>query len=247
MRFIVTGLIATVLTTAAFGQAVASPSPTAESLRKTFDACNDAVKAKNFQGVLSQMSSPMHKQIAAMIQPSQRTPFFFNAMLSVPISYNVESVSPGKDGKSASMTLMAMLPPLPLDMQENEKTQTPGQPRKREQTVAFVLEGGVWKISSIDTGINPDQRPRPKDLKMGQRADYSAEVSTDMGGVILRMEKQDAGTVYVIRILDEEDAVFVPAEHVSSNFVTGVVISFHAAQNQSDPLKYWAQSAKLEK
>jgi len=25
------------------------------------------------------------------------------------------------------------------------------------------------------------------------------------------------------------------------------VVSFHAAQNANDPLKYWAESAKLEK
>jgi hypothetical protein len=51
----------------------------------------------------------------------------------------------------------------------------------------------------------------------------------------------------VIRVVDEEDAVFVPAALVSAEFATGKVISFHAAENPSDPLKYWAESAKLEK
>jgi hypothetical protein len=68
-----------------------------------------------------------------------------------------------------------------------------------------------------------------------------------MGGVILRAEKQEAGTVYVIRVVDEEDAVYVQADMVSPDFVTGKVVSFHAAQNANDPLKYWAESAKLEK
>jgi len=53
--------------------------------------------------------------------------------------------------------------------------------------------------------------------------------------------------VYVVRVVDEEDAVFVPAALVSANFVTGKVISFQAAQNANEPLKYWAESAKLEK
>jgi hypothetical protein len=68
-----------------------------------------------------------------------------------------------------------------------------------------------------------------------------------VGGIILRTEKQDAGSVYVVRVVDEEDAVFVPAALVSADFVTGKVISFHAAQNANEPLKYWAESAKLEK
>lgn len=245
MRLIFTGLIVIAMASSAFGQTSAAPIPTSDSLRKTFDACNDAVKAKNFQAVLAQMTGPTRKQIAAMIPPSQHTPFFLNAMLSVPTSYDVESVAQGKDGKSASMTLVAILPPLPPEFQE--KGQVPGQPRKREITVQFALEAGLWKIASVETGSDPDQRARPKDLNMGARNDYSAEANTDMGGRIVRLEKQDNGTVYVIRILDEEDAVYVPTAVVSPDFVTGAIVSFHAANNEKDPLKYWAESAKLEK
>lgn len=244
MRLLLTGLTALALASSAWGQPAPVQGPTGDSLRKTFDACNDAIRSKNFQGVMAQMTAATRKQLVAMIPPSQHTPFFLNAMLMVPDSYEVESASESKDGKSASLVMVAVLPPMPPEFRE--KNDSDG-PRKRELTVVFTREAGLWKIASQSVGDDPDKRPRPKDLIMGQRSDYSAGANTDMGGVILRTEKQDAGTVYVIRVVDEEDAVFVPAEFVSAEFVTGKVISFHAAQNANDPLKYWAESAKLEK
>ncbi|MGA2653079.1 MAG: hypothetical protein ABSF28_21365 [Terracidiphilus sp.] len=181
-----------------------------------------------------------------VIPPSQHTPFFLNAMMMVPSSYEVGSVSESKDGKSASLVMVAVLPPMPPEFRDQKDSDGP---RKRELTVAFTREAGLWKIAiaSQSVGDDPDKRLRPEDLIMGLRSDYSSGAKTDMGGVILRAEKQDAGTVYVIRVVDEEDAVFVPSELVSADFVTGKVISFHAAQNANDPLKYWAESAKLEK
>jgi hypothetical protein len=244
MRFLLTGLTALALAFSAWAQSVPADGPTTDSLRKTFDACDNAIKSKNFPGLLAQMTAATRKQFVTGIPPSQRTPFFLNAMLMVPDSYEVESVRESSDGTSASLVVVAMLPPMPSEMRDQKD---PGGPRKREMTVAFAKEAGLWKIASRDVGDDPDKRPRPKDLKMGQRGDYSAGANTDMGGMILRTEKQDAGTVYVIRIVDEEDAVFVPAQLVSADFVIGKVASFHAAQNANDPLKYWAESAKLEK
>ena len=244
MRILIAGLMAVALAAVGLGQSAPAPDPTGDSMRKTFDSCNDAIRSRNFQGVLAQMTAATRKQFVTLIPRSQRTPFFLNAMLMVPNSYEVESVSESKDGKSASLVVVAVLPPMPPEMQDQKD---PGGPRKRELTVSFAREAGMWKIASRDVGDDPDKRPRPKDLKMGQRSDYSAGANTDMGGVILRAEKQEAGTVYVIRVVDEEDAVYVQADMVSPDFVTGKVVSFHAAQNANDPLKYWAESAKLEK
>ena len=244
VRIFITSLIVFAMASSAWGQSVPAEAPIADNLRKTFDACNDAIKSRNFQGVVAQMTATTRKQFVAMIPPSQRTPFFLNATLLVPDSYDVESVSESKDGKSASLVLVAVLPPMPPEMRDQTD---PGGARKRELTVAFAKEAGLWKIASREVGDDPDKRPRHKDLKMGPRSDYRAGANTDVGGIILRTEKQDAGSVYVVRVVDEEDAVFVPAALVSADFVTGKVISFHAAQNANEPLKYWAESAKLEK
>jgi|SRR5271166_2211877 len=243
MRLILTALIAIVLTPAAVGQTATMPGPADDTFRKTFDALTAALKAKNFQTVTSLMTAATRKAITQDVPPSKHAAFFANALSTMPTSYDVESVSVSKDGKSATMMLVGMVP-VPPDEQQSQKL-PPEQ--KKEITVQFARETGVWKIGPIMFGGDPDQRPRPKDLNMGQRGDYSEQANTDMGGPIVRIEKQDTGTVYVIRIFDEEDAVFVPAAQVSPDFVAGAIISFHAAKNENDPLKYWAESAKLEK
>lgn len=100
-------------------------------------------------------------------------------------------------------------------------------------------------MGELSFGSEAEDSARPKNLQMGQRGDYSGAANTDIGGEIQRTEKQAAGTVYVIRVLDEEDAVFVPSAHVSPDFVVGAIVSFHAAKHGKDPLKFWAESAEL--
>jgi hypothetical protein len=240
MRLILTGLTAIAIAAAVLGQPAAPSGQAPDTFRKPFDALIAALKAKDFPGATGLMTAQARRAITQQVPPSKHAAFFANALGTMPISYDVESVSVSNDGKTATMMLVGMVPA--------EHGQQ-GQPaaRKREITVEFAKEAGAWKIGPIQFGSDPDQRLRPKDLSMGQRSDYSAEFSTDMGGVILRIEKQEAGSVFVIRILDEEDAVFVPAAQVSPDFIAGAIVSFHAAKNENDPLKYWAESAKLEK
>jgi hypothetical protein len=236
MRRIAIGLMAAALAAAAYGQ-------NDDTFRKQFDALIAGLKARNFTTVTGLMTAEARKAINQQIPPSKRGAFFANALSTMPVSYDVESVAVAKDGMKATMLLLGTVAVPPGE--QREKKQPPQ--RKSEISIEFAREGGVWKIGPIVFGGDPADRPRPKDLSMGQREDYSDYANTEMGGAILRMEKQAGGTVYVIRILDEEDAVFVPEALVSPDFTAGAIVSFHAAKNGQDPLKYWAESAKLEK
>jgi hypothetical protein len=80
---------------------------------------------------------------------------------------------------------------------------------------------------------------------MGSRSDYKPDSNTQMGGQILRTEKQSAGTVFLLRVLDEEIAAFVPAVSVSSEFVPGRVLMLRGAEHKSDKLKFWADEVSL--
>jgi len=236
MRLILTGLTGVLFTMAAFGQ-------TEATFRKTYDALVAGLKAKNFQAVMDQRSVASRKELAESVPPSQRAAFFASALEVMPSTYEVRSVTLSEDGKKGSMVLVGMVP-VPLEVQKEEKL-PPEQ--KIGVTLEFANEAGVWKIGEIVFGGDPGDRARPKDLNMGQRGDYGDAANTQVGGPILRIEKQAAGVVYVIRVVDEEDAVFVPAAQVSPDFVTGAVMSFRAAKHEKDPLKYWAESAELNK
>ena len=238
MRLILTLITGAMLTMAAFGQ-------TDDTFRKTYDAYIAGLKAKDFQAIVKLRTADQQKELTEGVPPGRdaayHAAFFEQSLQVMPVSYEVRFVKLAKDGSHARMVVVGMVP-VPVEAQK-EANLPPEQ--KVRVTVAFAKEGGAWKMGEFTFGSEAEDSARPKDLKMGQRGDYSGAANTDIGGEIQRVEKQAAGTVYVIRVVDEEDAVFVPAAHVAADFVVGAIVSFHAAKHEKDPLKYWAESAAL--
>jgi hypothetical protein len=234
MRFILAALTEVVLTMTAFAQ----PE---DSLRKTYDALVAALKAKDVTAVAQLMNAENRNMLKEFIPASEHDAFCADALKSLPSPYEVRYVYGSKDGKKARMVVVGMAP-VPLDLQKKEHL----PPERRVQTsIVFELEAGAWKMAETTSYYEDDKRPRPADLQMGQRGDYGAEADTNLGGQIQRMEKQAAGTVYVISVVSEEDAVFLPTALVSPDFVPGAIVNFFAAVHGKDPLKYWAESAEL--
>jgi hypothetical protein len=238
MRFILTILTGAMFTMTAFGQ-------TDDTFRYIYDAYIAGLKAKDFPAIVKLRTADQQKELTEGVPPGREAAYhaalFEQSLQMMPVSYEVRFVKMGKDGNHARMVLVGMVP-VPLEAQK-EANLPPEQ--KVRVTVAFARESGVWKMGELSLGSETEDSARPKDLKMGTRGDYSDNVNTDIGGEIQRTEKQADGTVYVIRVVDEEDAVFVPAANVSPDFVVGAIVSFHASKHERDPLKYWAESAEL--
>jgi hypothetical protein len=234
MRFILAALTGVVLTMTAFAQ----PE---DSLRKTYDAVIAALKAKNVTAVAQLSTAEKRNMLKEFLPSTEYDTFCVDALKGLPSPYKVLYVQASKDGKMARMVVEGMAP-VPPEMQKEEHL--PPE-RKVQASIDFELEAGAWKMGNTTLYVEDDKLPRPADLKMGQRGDYDGQANTNLGGQIQRMEKQAAGTVYVINVVSEEDAVFVPAALVSPDFVPGAIVSFYAAVHGKDPLKYWAESAEL--
>lgn len=233
MRLLLTGMV---LTMAALAQ-------TDVTLQKTYDAYLAALKANDVQAVLKQMTKEGGEGLASWAPPAKLGALLKDiAKDTVPSSYEMQFVWRSKDGKQAAMMALAAVPP---DSFHAPKGHEAGPDVKAEVTVSFAQEGGVWKVGDVKIDRGVSERPKPKDLNMGKRDDYRDDVNTSLGGVILRLEKQAAGTVYVIKLVNEEAAVFLPAAKVSPDFVPGAIISFDASAHDHDPQKYWAESAAL--
>ena len=129
--------------------------------------------------------------------------------------------------------------------EEVQKQKNLPSTQRAELVLKFVKEGGQWKMDPPLWLSDPNKRERPKDLKMGTRADYAEGANIEVGGAILKLEKQTAGTVFVLRLSDQEIAVFVPAEKVSQEFVPGSILVVHGAESKTDKLKVWAEDAAL--
>jgi hypothetical protein len=200
---------------------------TEDDFRKIFNAYNWTLRAQQYNATMAILTE---EQIAlyARVPPEQR-PAFFGMTYRIPESYKVEYLRLSKDGRKATMLILCTFA-------------TPG---KAEMTLQFVKQKDLWRMDRPIYGGDPDKRSRPADLEMGSRADYAASADTELQGPVLRLTKQNGGTVYVIRRDEEEIAVFVPMAKVSDDFVPGARISFRAAQHKSEKLKFWAESASL--
>jgi hypothetical protein len=209
-----------------------------QDFTRIYDTYLAAVKKGGFREVSALFSQELKKQIKT---PDDQQEFMMMARYMAPASYEPTFLSMTNGGQKAEVQVIATLN-VPEDVQKAQKL----PPTQRlELILNFVKEGGQWKWDGPTILGDPDKRARPKDLKMGSRSDYKEGSNMQMGGQILRLEKQAAGTVYVIRVLDEEIAAFVPAGQASSEFVPGRVLMLRGAEHASDKLKFWADEASL--
>jgi hypothetical protein len=214
------------------------PAQTAQDFTKIYDSYLAAVKA----GSYSQASPLLSKEVRDQLPtPAAQAEYMEMVKLMVPIHYETESVNVAKDGQSADVSVIITIA-VPEQFQKEQKL-PPTQ--RAEEVLKFVREAGQWRMGPPLWRADPDKRARPKDLNMGSRADYAEGNNTEVGGAILKLDKQAAGTVFVLRLSDQEIAVFVPAAKVSPEFVPGAILVAHGAENKNDKLKVWAEDAAL--
>lgn len=94
---------------------------------------------------------------------------------------------------------------------------------------------------------NPEKIARPADLNMGVPGDYGGTSFAAVGGRIVKAEPAGQGAIYLIRVTDEEVAVWVPpeVEYEAGAFTPGQLVEFEGSFRQADSRKTLAQTAKL--
>ena len=211
---------------------------TVQDFARIYDSYLAAVKSGSFREVSALFSQELRKEIKT---PDDQKEYMMMAKMLVPVSYDTLFLTMTDGGQKAELQVVTTVK-VPEEVQKQQKL-PPTQ--HLELILSFVKEGGQWKWGGPTILGDPDKRARPKDLKMGSRSDYKNS-NTEMGGQILRLEKQSAGTVFVIRVVDEEIAAFVPAAKVSGEFVPGRILALRGAEHKSDKLKFWADEASLQ-
>jgi hypothetical protein len=213
---------------------------TAQDFTRIYDSYLAAIKTGSYR----QTSAFLSAETRGELKTGEDQATYMEMMKQMaPIRYETVSLTMSEDGKRADVDLIVTLS-IPEEVQKQRNL----PPTQRAETILkFVKEAGQWKMDPPLMLGDPDKRARPKDLNMGTRADYAEGSNTEVGGPILRMEKQAAGTVFVLRSIDEETAVFVPAAKVSAEFVPGRILVVHGAEHKTEKLKVWADDAALYK
>ena len=156
---------------------------TAQEFTKIYDSYLDAVRTKDYRRVLPLLSAELRQQLKA---PDDQKEFMLMQNYIAPASYETLFLTMSGGGQKAELQVIATIK-VPEDVQRKQKL-PPTQ--HLELLLKFVKEGGDWKWDGPTILGDPDQRARPKDLKMGARTDYKVGSNMQVGGQILRLEKQ---------------------------------------------------------
>jgi hypothetical protein len=215
----------------------------AADLTQVFDQYLAALKANDFQRVTAVYQSLFKQQVLTEYGAAGKQAIFLAAIAEMaPDSYEAATVSPSEGQKVLlRITAKKSVPP------EIQKQQNLPPVMAMPMVIEFAREGGRWKMGPPAFGESPQsgEPRRPKDLKMGARTDYKEGAASELGGPVVRAEKQAAGTVYVIRVADDEVAAFVPARLVQPVFAVGKILVMRGAAHKVDTQKFWAEDARL--
>jgi len=214
----------------------------AAELGRVFDAYNVGAKAGDVDKMLSLRTAERQKEIREQIAKKEdRNYFLLLGRAQIPESYQLEHVSWTKSRQSATLYLLGQFAAMP----EIER------PRLRmEEMISFKKENGAWKIDSALPLGDPDKVKRPKDLTRDPK-DANLNATGEIAGRIVKTEFKPGYTLVLLRVMDEENAVFLPAKEVLEK--AGVPLKeleqwnlhqFKGHPHKTDKLKFFATSGK---
>jgi hypothetical protein len=120
-------------------------------------------------------------------------------------------------------------------------------------TYEYAKEKGAWKF------VNRTFGPDPRDIKacdtaFGSKDEFDSDKDTDMGGMIRRVAFEPDHILIVIRIVDEEQCLFMPArEEVEKQGFNAallqprVIIEVNGIPHRSDKQKLWIEGLNIRK
>lgn len=234
---IVIGLLASVVI------AVVAYAQDAAELTRTFDAYNAAAKAGNVEKMLSLFTAKQRKDIRKeIVKKEERDYFLLIWQAQIPESYEVQHVTWAKNRQGATLYLLVQLPAMPVLE----------RPRMRmEEAIFFKKENSKWKIDSILPIGDPDNIKRPKDLTYDPD-DANLESRGAISGRIIKTEFKPDYTLVILRVMDEECAIFLPAKEVLEKagvpldeFSPWNIHEFQGYPHKSDKLKFFATEGRL--
>jgi hypothetical protein len=231
-------ILATAILAAATTRALAAPLDPAlqAQLMQTYGDYNQAIRAGKLDQAMALRDNDtrqsMQKDLASGGKRSELLAF---ARAGVPDSVEVRHASLSKDGATASIIVLA------------KKNAGAGAASASEVTLSFVKEGSTWKFGEQMFGIDPAKVVACRSQTFDPIDAYDQDTTSNLGGPIVRVAFEADHTLVIIRVLDEENCVFLPsrAELEKSGFKTDLlvpytVVEIEGFQHKSDKQKIWA-------
>lgn len=158
-------------------------------------------------------------------------------------TYEVKRVVVGKDGASARIEAEIKIAAI-----SRPELKLPAG--YFETRLFFVNEGGKWKLDGMLDTADLGNMKRPADY-IYNPADINEGSSGSIGGLIVKLVFEKDHTLVVVRVMDSENAVFLPAKEELirdganlAMFEPGKIVEFEGNPHKTDKLKFFATGAR---
>jgi ketosteroid isomerase-like protein len=209
-------------------------------LKEKYDSYIASVKEGDIDKIISFYTSDVQKEIMSQIKgKEERAQFLLSGKAQIPESYEILHMESGADSQSITLNTVMQFSAL----------KEIGRERSRiESEIHFKKESGEWKLESVFFLNDPDKIIHPADLTYNPD-DADLDKEGNVGGRIVSIDFKSGYTIVIIRVLDEEDAVFLPKEEELSKdgysrkeLVPWNVYEFYGHPHKTDKLKFFATS-----
>ena len=213
------------------------------ALRKLYDSYNLALHEGSFDKIISFYTSDVQKEITSQIKTKKEKKGFLDmGKIQIPESYEILHMDADKDTQSITLHTI---------MQFSEMKEIKRERSRIECDIKFKNENSQWKLESLLFLSDPDKIIHPADLTYNPE-DADLDKEGDIGGRIVKTEFNPGYTLVIIRVLDEENAVFLKSK--SELLKDGVSLKelepwnfyeFTGHPHKTDKLKFFATGGKL--
>jgi len=207
---------------------------------QVFDAYSERAQRGDVDGMLAARTAAMADEIRAELakDPEARAFLIGMSRAQVPSARQIEHVYWSDDGESADVHWLWTLPPM-AEVEREHATEI-------ESMTRFVREEGAWKIGDVLLMYEVSRINRPTDLGYHE-GDADDETEGTVGGRITRLEFKDDHTLVLVRVMDDEIAVFLPPRKVLEDagvdfeaYAPWSLREFRGFPHRSDRLRFFA-------
>lgn len=250
MRALLAGWMGLCLGAAAAFAAPADPAQR-EAAMAVFAAWNKAVAAGKLDDAFALRTAAMRARIREeMKTPARRKQVADMLKAMVPDTVEVQHAALSRDG--SKLTLHTVVgSTVPATAPRRPGMPSPGTRLQAELTLDFLREGGVWKFDNQTWGMDPSKM-KPCGTAWPGMEGFEERDNLQMGGQIRRVAFAADHTLVVIRMLDEENCIFLPSRarlgelgFKADLLEPYAVIEIEAWPHRTDKQAAWAASLRL--
>ena len=211
-------------------------------LKNVFDGYNAAMKQGDYNKMLSFCSSELQKEILDQVKTKKdQDDLMLNGQMQIPESYEIQHITSEKDSSKTTVYTIMQFSAMKEIGRENSRI---------ESEIHYKKEKDQWKLESVWFLNDPNKIKHPKDYTYNM-GDAELEKDGNIGGRIVRTDFMSDYTMVILRVLDEEDIVFLPPKEDLINY--GIFINdlqpwniyeFTGHPHKTDKLKFFAVSGK---